>query len=122
MVVSELLAPDIADADPRCRAYLQRAGWRDGRSGSPHMRDLGDDTWVMAYPLLFHWTVTRGLFDDPVGYVDRWCYADAAGALEALAAFPMYPPADYEPTGWHRHPGSGRRRPGGEPALEFRKR
>lgn len=121
MVVTRVLASDMADPDLRCQAYLRRAGWCDGR-GPAHMRDLGDDTWVMAYPLIFHWTITRGLFADPVGYFDRWCYANAAGALAALAAFPMHPQDGYEPMGWHRHPASGRRRPDGDPAREFRER
>lgn len=76
-------------------------------------RDLMDGTWVHAKPLLFHWTVIRGYWDDPIGYFDRWCYRDQTMAVDALNSFPEAPAPDWEPDGWHRHPNSGRRRENG---------
>lgn len=51
------------------------------------------------------------------GYADRWCYADP---LKAIVAFATWNGEDgTEPEGWHRHPGSGRRRPDGDPEREY---
>lgn len=100
--------------------YLERTGLAPGGTGHDQIRDLGDGTYVMIRPLLFHWMMIRGDFEDLIGYWDRWCYADAAGARKALDAFPESPGSDYEPEGWHRHPPSGRRRPDGDPSREYR--
>lgn len=48
------------------------------------------------------------------GYGDRWCFSSYAKAKAALDAWD----GQGEPTGWHRHPDSGRRREGGDPAKE----
>jgi hypothetical protein len=48
------------------------------------------------------------------GYGDRWCYESVWDAMEALAAWD----GEGEPQGWHRHPDTGRRREGGDPAKE----
>ena len=100
--------------------YLVRTGLADCGVGPDLIRDLNDWTYVMIRPLLFHWMMIRGDFEDLIGYWDRWCYADAAGARKALDAFPESPGSDYEPEGWHRHPPSGRRRPDGDPSREYR--
>jgi hypothetical protein len=85
------------------------------------IRDLGDGTFVMAHRLMFHWMLVRGYMDAGVleSYFDRWCYATEELVRDALAAFPVNPVADYEPAGWHRHPPTHRRRPGGDPAQEY---
>lgn len=49
------------------------------------------------------------------GYDDRWCYKTRADAIEALEDWTTEP----EPTGWHRNPKTGRRRPDGDPAKEY---
>lgn len=82
-------------------------------------RSLDDGTYVMAKPLLFHWTVIRGVIGDSLGYFDRWCFETRELALAALNDFPLDPPSDYDPPGWHRHPKSGRRRPNGDKSLEY---
>lgn len=82
-------------------------------------RALSDGTYVMAKPLLFHWTVIRGHVGDSVSYFDRWCFETRELAMAGLEAFPEYPEADFDPPGWHRHPNSGRRRPDGDPAREY---
>lgn len=99
-------------------AYIAAAGLQ-GDVAVTDMRDLGDGTWIMARRLMFHWMMVRGDFGDLIGYFDRWCYATEELVREALAAFPLTPSADYEPSGWHRHPPSGRRRTNGDPAQEY---
>lgn len=68
--------------------------------------------------------VTRMLFTaalcvtsatDHRSYVDRWCYYDSDAAARALLDWD----GTGEPSGWHRHPTSGRRRPHGRPDEEF---
>jgi len=98
--------------------YLERTGLAADGATPDRIRDLGDGSYVMIRQLLFHWMMIRGDFEDLIGYWDRWCYADEAGARAALDGFPENPPNDYEPTGWHRHPPTGRRRPDGDPARE----
>jgi hypothetical protein len=101
-------------------AYLDRTGLAADGATPDRMRDLCDGSYVMIRPLLFHWMLIRGDFEDLIGYWDRWCYADEAGARAALDAFPENPGPGYEPEGWHRHPPSGRRRPDGDPSCEYR--
>lgn len=101
-------------------AYLDRTGLAADGATPDRIRDLRDGSYVMIRPLLFHWTLIRGDFEDLIGYWDSWCYADEAGARAALNAFPERPEPTYEPAGWHRHPPSGRRRPDGDPSREYR--
>lgn len=82
------------------------------------IKDLEDGTYVIAKPLLFHWTLIYGTFDDTFTYMDRWCYSDREGAMRALDEFPVHPASDYEPDGWHRHPSSGQRREKANPETE----
>lgn len=48
-------------------------------------------------------------------YSDVWQYQSVQAALAAHDAWDGVG----EPTGWYRHPASGRRRPDGDPAKEF---
>lgn len=81
------------------------------------VRDLGDGRYACVSRLLFHYTLKVGRIGDDVGYDDRWCYQDLVLALAALRTW--NPGEEPEPTGWHRHPNSGRRRPNGNPAKEY---
>ena len=83
------------------------------------VRDLEDDTYVMAKPLMFHWTLIRGTWSDTATYLDRWCYPDQASAEAALHAFPLRADGTCEPEGWTRHPATGRRRPEGDADREY---
>ena len=47
-------------------------------------------------------------------YGDRWCYHSYEAAKAALDAWD----GEGEPTGWHRHPTTGRRRENGDPQKE----
>lgn len=48
------------------------------------------------------------------GIDEAWCYESLGEALAALAQWN----GEGEPAGWIRHPQSGRRREGGDPAKE----
>jgi hypothetical protein len=52
---------------------------------------------------------------DMSGYEDRWCYETYDKAKAALDAWD----GEGEPTGWHRHPDTGRRRPDGDASREY---
>jgi hypothetical protein len=49
--------------------------------------------------------IITGRVGDLVSMDDRWCYHDESAARRALLAWD----GTGEPTGWHRHPGTGRR-------------
>ncbi len=51
------------------------------------------------------------------GYADCYCYDSLALAEEYMLAFD--PARDAEPTGWKRHPVTGRRRPNGDASAEY---
>lgn len=51
------------------------------------------------------------------GFDDVWDFPNRARAI--AVAHVWNPDEDPEPPGWHRHPGSGRRRPDGDPAREY---
>jgi hypothetical protein len=50
-------------------------------------------------------------------YDDRWCYATALLAATCARVWNAAPGT--EPTGWHRHPATGRRRPDGDPKGQY---
>jgi hypothetical protein len=81
-------------------------------------RTLPDGRQVGVVPMLFIWAVivTTGDLTNPLdGYDDRWCYRGLASAIEAAWQWD----GTGEPTGWIRHPISGRRRDNGDPATEY---
>lgn len=91
-----------------------------GRSVDPtavEIRDLGDGRAAYLAPLLFHWTIKLVTIGDMFGYDDRWCYQTEILGRRALATWDF--PREKEPTGWHRHPSTGRRRTDGNPAAEY---
>ncbi len=57
-------------------------------------------------PLAFTHAIICGRFGQDDAYEDRWCYHGRDAAMAALDAWN----GAGEPTGWHRHPMSGRRR------------
>lgn len=100
--------------------FLKNAGLDQEIGFSPdHIKDLGDGTYVMAKRLLFHWMLIRGDIGDLLGYFNRWCYDTQENVLRAVQDFPLHPDSSYEPTGWHRHPRTHRRRPDGDPSREY---
>lgn len=67
-------------------------------------RKRADGSWVGLCRFMFTWAILSDL--NTYGYGDRWCYSSYEKALEALD---QWGPDQEEPTGWHRHPGTGRR-------------
>lgn len=84
--------------------------------GFTHWRCLQDGTVLAVGPMslsngrLF-WDVHQG------GYEDFYCYDSVDLAVRGMMAFD--PDKQKEPVGWHRHFSTGRRRPGGDEALEY---
>lgn len=64
--------------------------------------------WVALYKFIFTTAIIVGNLDDYVGYSDRWCYHTHEDALKGLVTW-IADGYEGEPTGWHRHPRTGRR-------------
>lgn len=77
-----------------------------------HMVAVTPLMWGMALI-----TIGPGGKDYDGGYDDCWEYQKLDDALLAFARWDGAPGT--EPEGWYRHPASGRRRPGGDPAKEY---
>ncbi len=87
--------------------------------GFAFVRDLGDGRMIGVMPLTFG----RGCLgigrSDAGAFDDVWDFLSLA---RAIAEAETWNPADEpEPQGWNRHPSTGRYRPGGNPAQEYRK-
>lgn len=78
-------------------------------------RCLDDGTVLAVGPMLFG---NGRLYVDvhAQGHADCYCYDELEGAIKALQALKPY---FEEPTGWKRHPATGRRRPHGDPSKEY---
>ena len=87
-----------------------------GQPSALLFRDLGDRRGLWIYRMNYTHKIVLG----PIGvpwYDNHWCYKDLASATAAFNAW--NPATEAEPTGWVRHPDSGRRRfPDGDPATE----
>ena len=84
--------------------------------GFLHRRDLGDGRAIWIYRMIYTWSVCIGQIGHPC-YTDRWCYMTLN---DARAAADIWDPfTEAEPTGWHRHPRTGRRRPDGDASKEY---
>ena len=70
---------------------------------------------------IYVWAMTFGKGRLSVGATgaltvdDGWCYDTLEGAVRAAIEWD----GTGEPTGWMRHLGTGRRRPGGDPSKEY---
>lgn len=80
------------------------------------VKDSPDGRRVWILPFAFTYAIIIGP-PDAWEYDDRWCYATADLALVCAGVWQADPGT--EPTGWHRHPDTGRRRPDGDPANEY---
>lgn len=98
----------------RALGYLQ---WLEKHCGYSNVRPLPGERWAALEQFLYSHAIIVGQIGDRVGYSDRWCYRDRATALAALDAWDGRPGS--EPDGWHRQPGTGRRRPNGDAAREY---
>jgi hypothetical protein len=83
--------------------------------GSLYVRELDDGRVITVYRMLFTTRLCIGP-DDGVSVDDGWCYSLQEAAIDAARAWD----GDGDPPlGWHRQISTGRRRPGGNPALEY---
>ena len=95
-------------------AFMRFLASKDG-GGCVEIKTIsGGDIWIGYSRLIFHWTLKTGIVGDYFGYEDRWCYETEDGVRNAFHAWD----GTGEPTGWRRHPKTGRRRTGGDPATE----
>lgn len=75
------------------------------------------ERWVYVVRMAFNTRITIGPEYSAGWYDDCWCYETIGEAF--LAAVAWNPDAELEPSGWVKHPRSGRRRPGGDAAQEY---
>jgi hypothetical protein len=94
--------------------WLVKDGANDG-GGCVEAKNLGGGVYAAVKPLLFHWTMIVGLIGDRCSTFDRYCFLTRGLAEWGLRAWD----GTGEPVGWHRHPATGRRRSGGDPAAEY---
>jgi hypothetical protein len=88
----------LKDQQERFLAWLNENGYSDARL-------ISRTQWAALFRFAFTSAIIVGDIGDFNGYSDRWCYSSLDKAKAALDAWG----GDGEPTGWHRHPGTGRR-------------
>lgn len=69
------------------------------------------DVNIDVLPLIFTAAIVTTPVTSDITYTDRWCYRSIPEALAEAQRWPAVPGS--EPQGWHRHPGTGRRRENG---------
>lgn len=79
-------------------------------------RVLENGMELTVYPMLFTFRLCLGPAGAPT-YDDAWCYHKADDAVRACEEWDGE--GDDPPFGWHRHIGTGRRRPDGDPSKEY---
>lgn len=84
---------------------------------------IGNGRWAGIKKFMFTCAIVVGDIGDDQAYSDRWCYGlgeDNQRVMIALCALLEWAVLNFEgePTGWHRHPMSGRRREHGDPNRE----
>lgn len=79
-------------------------------------RDLGDGRSVWLQRKMFTWAIVIGK-TEAVCYDSHWCFKTRE---LAESQFNTWNPFETEePTGWIRHPQTGRRRPDGDASQEY---
>lgn len=86
------------------------AGW--------FIREQADGYVVHVVPMLFTTAILVSARRGAATYVDRWCYASVEAALTAAQEWEAPYPGS-EPSGWNRHPITGRRRLDGDANREY---
>jgi len=79
-------------------------------------RILPDGRKLWLYRMMFTYRLCLGRAGNDLWYEDAWCYETKEAGLKAMNDWTL---ETLEPTGWHRHPNTGRRRPEGDPAKEY---
>jgi hypothetical protein len=80
---------------------------------------IDDENYACLCQFAYTCAILKGRWGDRTGYDDRWCFHDAQAATEALVNWFIVDIRDPEPSGWHRHTPSHRRRPDGDPTKEY---
>lgn len=95
-----------------------RHGMMDARKGFLYERITPDGRLIGVLPLLFgRARLGIGRLDDD-GFDDVWDFPARGRAI--VEADTWNPETEPEPSGWDRHPKTGRRRVDGNPAREYR--
>lgn len=79
--------------------------WLLDECGYLDVRILPNRRYAAVRQFMFTHAILVGKIGNRIGYDDRWCYADRASAKAAFEAWD----GCGEPTGWTRHPITGRR-------------
>src|SRR5215217_1417986 len=66
---------------------------------------IGDGLYAGLLPKIYTTALITGEIGDESQYLDHWCYDSREAASRALQVWD----GTGEPTGWHRHPSTGRR-------------
>lgn len=86
----------------KCKNYLEV----DCNYNNVHFVDR--KTYACIMPLIYTAAIITGDISEDADMTNRWCYHSATDAVIALLKWKELG-FKGEPTGWHRHPGSGRR-------------
>jgi hypothetical protein len=78
--------------------WARSEGMKDGKI-------IPNGCYAAIRRLMFTHAIVVGRIGDFTSLIDRWCYKDYDSAKTALEAWD----GNGEPTGWHRHPATGRR-------------
>lgn len=97
------------------RHHPQLRGLWDDHDGMWAIKEAADGRRIAVLPLMYTAAVAIGHPAQLNWYDDRWCYHSVSAAWEAAMRWD----GTGEPDGWHRHPDTGRRRPGGDPSKEY---
>lgn len=92
--------------------------WLQQECGYKNVRPLPSGRWAGTQQFLFTHAILVGQMHNEQWHDDRWCYKDEKSALAALDAWTKTGGVG-EPENWHRHPGTGRRRPDGNQEREY---
>jgi hypothetical protein len=84
--------------------------------GTLAVRKLADGRLLCVYPMTFGKARLCIGPDDGYSIDDAWCYENPQLAIAVCYDWDGKGDA---PLGWHRHIGSGRRRPDGDPEREY---
>lgn len=90
---------DVRMTDDLFFKYLQEdCGYKD-------VKKMNENSYVAISNMIYTAAIIVGHMGDMVSYYNRWCYHTYDSAKKALDAWD----GTGEPSGWHRHPASGRR-------------
>lgn len=111
--------PSDYSTDSAINQPLALSGYNVGGTLTYKYKLVGASRYALAHPALSSWHVSLCSMEGNEDVLDRWTYPDKESAQAAVDAWPMDAEDSYEPTGWVRHPKTGRRRTDGDPLKEY---